>query len=258
VVADFLAARAGLDKPATLSRRLAAINAVHELADLASPTGASVVALTLSGIRRSRGAAQRQVRPVLLEDLRKLVIEIPPDVAGVRDKALLLLGWAGALRRSELVALQMEDVEFSDGGVVLTIRKSKTDQEGVGAEIGIPYGSSADCCPVRALRDWLSVAEISSGPIFRRIDRWSNVGGNALAPGAVAEIVKKRVEAVGFDPAQFAGHSLRAGLATAAAQAGASELSIMATTRHRSSQMVQRYIRRGNLFRRNAATAAGL
>jgi integrase len=194
----------------------------------------------------------------MTEDLRRLVAEIEDDLVGVRDRALLLVGWAGALRRSELVALRVEDLEFAEGGVVMQIRKSKTDQDGRGQEIGVPCGSSDDVCPVTALREWLGEAGISAGPVFRKIDQWGNVGVNALHPGTVADIVKKRVSVLGLDPSLFSGHSLRAGLATSAAQAGASELTIMAQTRHASSAMVKRYIRRGNLFRTNAATVAGL
>jgi integrase len=258
VVAEFLVWRSSTDKPATLSRRLAAINAAHQLADLPSPTGTSLVSLTLSGIRRTVGSAQRQVRPILTEDLRALVLSLGDELVDARDKTLLLVGFAGALRRSELVALTVEDLEWTDNGLVVQIRKSKTDQEARGQEIGIPYGSSEDVCPVRALRDWLQVAEITTGPVFRRVDQWGNVGVSALHPGTVADVVKRHVEAVGLDPAQFAGHSLRAGLATSAAQNGASELTIMAQTRHSSSAMVKRYVRRGNLFRTNAAVIAGL
>src|SRR5215469_5164866 len=243
VVARFLVSQAGY-KPATLSRRLAAINAAHELADHPSPTGTSLVGLTLSGIKRTYGAAQRQVRPVMTQDLQQLVATVGDDLVGVRDKALLLVGWAGALRRSELVAIQVEDLEFAAGGVVVMIRKSKTDQEAKGEEIGIPYGSTPDTCPVTALQAWLDASGISSGAIFRRIDQWGNLGVNALHPGTVAEVVKKRVSVLGLDPAQFAGHSLRSGLATSAAQNGASEIQIMAQTRHTSSAMVKRYIRK--------------
>jgi integrase len=193
----------------------------------------------------------------LTEDVRKLAASLGDDLVDVRDRALLLMGFAGALRRSELVALACADIEWVEGGLVVTIRKSKTDQEGRGAEIGIPYGSSG-ACPVQALRDWLAVAEISSGPIFRRVDQWGNIGSNPLHPGTVADIIKKRVSVLGLDPALFSGHSLRAGLATSAAQNGASEITIMQTTRHQSSAMVKRYIRRGSLFRTNAATVAGL
>jgi integrase len=257
-VAAYLASLAASHKPATLSRRLAAINAAHELANHPSPTGTSLVSLTLSGIKRKVGTRQRQVRPVMTEDLRKVVGNMEGDLVGTRDKALLLVGFAAALRRSELVALEVKDVDWVDGGVVVTIRKSKTDQEGRGQEIGIPYGATPQTCPVVALRSWLVASGIEEGALFRKVDQWGNVGLNALHPGTVADVVKRHVAVLGLDPAQFAGHSLRAGLATSAAEGGANEIQIMAQTRHKSSAMVKRYIRRGNLFRSNAASLAGL
>jgi integrase len=187
-----------------------------------------------------------------------MVAALPDDLAGVRDRALLLVGFAAALRRSELVALCVEDLEFSDQGLAITIRRSKSDQEAHGEQIGVPYGSTTETCPVTALQSWLEAAGIESGALFRRIDRHGHVGPNALAPGAVASIVKKAVEAVGLDATQFSGHSLRSGLATSAAQNGASELTIMSQTRHKSTAMVKRYVRKGSLFTSNAASAAGL
>jgi integrase len=257
-LAAFLAAQASAGfKPATLSRRLGAVNAAHRLAGLPSPTTSEPVKLVMSGIRRTVGVSQRQVRPLVVEDLRRVIAAIPEDRTGLRDRAILLLGFAGALRRSELVAIEVADLEFTDGGVLINLRRSKTDQEGRGREVGIPYGQSGTC-PVSALQDWLSAAQITSGPVFRRIDQHGHIGPNALRPPAVAQIVKKAVEAVGLDPAAFSGHSLRAGLATCAAQNGASELTIMATTGHKSSQMVKRYVRRANIFKSNAASMAGL
>jgi integrase len=153
--------------------------------------------------------------------------------------------------------LVVEDLNFTDGGVIVTIRRSKTDQEGQGREVGIPYGQKGTC-PVSALRAWLKAAHITTGPIFRRIDQHGHIGPNALQPAAVAQIIKKAVQSVGMDPAAFSGHSLRAGLATSAAQNGASELAIMEQTGHKSSQMVRRYVRRANVFKSNAASVAGL
>jgi integrase len=258
-VAAYLAdqATANRYKPATLSRRLAAINAAHRLANLDSPTTSEAVRLTLAGIRRTVGVSQRQVKPIMTSDLRKIISALPDDLTGTRDKALLLVGFAGALRRSELAALSVEDIEFTEAGMIVTIRRSKTDQEAQGREIGIPYGSGATC-PLTAVQGWLEAAGITSGPIFRRIDRHGHIGPNALQPQAVAHIVKKAVEAVGLDADQFAGHSLRAGLATSAAQNGASEAMIASQTGHKSTAMLRRYIRRGSLFQANAATAAGL
>ena len=257
-VAAFLAAQASAGfRPATLSRRLGAINAAHRLAGHPSPTTSEPVSLVMKGIRRMAGVAQRQARPLVVEDLRRVVAALPDTLVGRRDAAVVLLGFAGAFRRSELVALTVEDLEFSDGGVLATVRRSKTDQEGSGREVGIPFGQNGTC-PVAAVRAWLARANIKSGPIFRRIDQHGHIGPNALRAGAVAEIVKKATAAVGLDASQFSGHSLRSGLVTSAAQGGASELMIMETTGHRSSQMVRKYVRRANAFKANAASAAGL
>ena len=211
----------------------------------------------LQGIRRRKGVAPDQVHAIALDDLRKMVAALPEGLAGSRDHALLLLGFAGAFRRSELVALNVEDLEKTEDGVVVHIRRSKTDQEAAGRHVGIPYGST-NLCPVTAPRHWLEAALISSDPVFRKVDRHGHVGAEHLSPSSVAAIVKRAAALAGLAPELFSGHSLRAGLATSAAANGATETVIMAQTGHRSTAMVRRYIRRGNLFRQNAASIAGL
>jgi integrase len=167
--------------------------------------------------------------------------------------------FAGAFRRSELVALDVVDLEFSSAGLAVTLRKSKTDQEGRSRRIGIPYGSSEKTCPVRSVQAWLETARIVDGPVFRALDKFQRVQAKRLSDKAVVRIVKRRAAAVGLDPARYAGHSLRAGLATSAAAGGASERAIMNQTGHRSTTMVRRYIREANLFSEdNAASLAGL
>src|SRR6185295_17201361 len=166
---------------------------------------------------------------------------------------LILIGFAGAFRRSELVALTVADVQFTHDGLVVRLHHSKTDQEGVGATKGIPYGSTPATCPVRTLRAWLDAAGIAEGPIFRPINRWGQLGPRALSGHAVAAIVKQLAAHAGYDPAAFSGHSLRAGLATAAAAAGVAYHSLKKQTGHKSDQILQRYIRDGSLFRENAA-----
>ena len=165
---------------------------------------------------------------------------------------------AGAFRRSELVSLDRADLGFTLDGVVITLRRSKTDQEGAGVQKGIPFGSRANTCPVKALSAWLDASGIQEGPIFRAINRHGQIRLGRPTDRAVALIVKDAAEAAGFDPARFSGHSLRAGLATSAASRGASERSIMAQTGHRSVTMVRRYIRAGSLFQENAAATVGL
>lgn len=168
------------------------------------------------------------------------------------------MDFTGAFRRSELVALNRTDVEFTREGLVVTIRRSKTDQEAEGRKIGIPYGSNPDTCPIRSLQDWLEQTGIVEGPLFRPINRHGKMASTRLSAGAIAEVVKKYAQAVGLNPDLFAGHSLRSGLATAAASAGASERSIMDQTGHRSLTTVRKYIRTGSLFRENAAAVLGL
>ena len=179
-------------------------------------------------------------------------------IKGQRDRALLLVGFAGAFRRSELVGIDVEHIEFVVEGMVILLSKSKTDQEGAGRKVGIPFGHNAATCPVGALTTWLEAAGIDSGPVFRPVGRGGNVGAGRLANRSVALLVKHYVETIGRDPRAFAGHSLRAGHATAAALAGVEERDIMRQTGHRSTAMLRRYIRDGSLFRSNSAAGLGL
>jgi integrase len=205
-----------------------------------------------------KGTAPAQKSPTLTDDIRAMVDAADAEIIGTRDRALLLLGFAGAFRRSELVGLDVEDCTFGRDGLTIVLRRSKTDQTGVGRKIGIPYGSNPSTCPIRALQDWIEQAGITAGPLFRCVNRHGHVQTDRLSDYGVVRIVKKLSERAGLDSAKFAGHSLRAGHATAAAIAGASERSIMAQTGHRSVQMVRRYIRDGSLFRENSAAKLGL
>jgi integrase len=177
---------------------------------------------------------------------------------GLRDRALILLGFAGAFRRSELVGLDLGDCAFGKDGLTITLRRSKTDQDGEGRRIGIPFGSNPQTCPIRLLEAWIEQAGITAGPLFRSVSRHGQVQAARLSGIDVARIVKKRAVRAGLDAAKYAGHSLRAGHATSAAISGASERSIMNQTGHRSVQMVRRYIREGSLFRENSAGKLGL
>ena len=182
---------------------------------------------------------------------------LPDDAGRCRDRALLVVGFAGALRRSELVGLDVEDVV--DGADGLTVRKkSKTDREGAGRTIGIPYGSNPSTCPVRAWRRWLEISGITDGPAFRPVTRHGHIVTGRLGDRAVSEIVKRHSARVGINPGDVSGHSLRAGLEDAADQAGVPERAIAQTTGHRGTAMLRRYIREGSLFRENAAAAVGL
>jgi len=187
-----------------------------------------------------------------------MIAYLPPSLAGKRDRAVLLVGFASAMRGSELVALTVEDMEDRDEGVVLAKRRSKTDQEGKGAHVAVPYGSDPETCPVLALRGWLADAEITSGPIFRSVDRHGNIGTAALTQRAVAIIVKRTAHRAGLDGDRFSAHSLRAGFVTTAAANGASERAIAAQTGHRSMEVLRRYVRHATVFTDNAATSLGL
>jgi site-specific recombinase XerD len=245
-------------KVATLQRRLSAISVAHQAAGHESPTKHVVVRTVMAGIRRTKGTAQTGKAPLLTPELKQLVAALPEGKLGLRDRALLLLGFAGAFRRSELVALDVADLQFGRDGLTVTLRKSKTDQEGAGQKKGIPYGSNPDTCPVRAVQDWITAAVLKEGPLFRPLNRHGQIKAQRLSDRAVARVVQRAAESAGLDAAQYAGHSLRAGLATAAAQAGVSERVIMQQTGHRSLPVLRKYIREGSLFRENAAAQVGL
>jgi site-specific recombinase XerD len=257
VVAMFVSHLAGSGKKvSSISRMLVSISQAHKFAGLDSPTSAQTVRETVKGIKRSLGTAQRQKAPLMAEQLRVLVQLIPDGLLGARNKALLLLGFSMAARRTELVAVDVEDLAFTSEGLIVNIRKSKTDPEGKGRQVGVPYGSSAVSCPVRAVKSWMEAACITTGPIFRGVGRWGNPEPRRLNDRAVARIVQQYTALIGLNSGDFAGHSLRSGLASSAAKAGRSERSIMDQTGHKSLNMVRRYVRLGNLFTSNAA--AGL
>jgi integrase len=218
----------------------------------------AVVSEVWKGIKRKKGTAQHGKKPFLTPDLRRIIAELPQDLQGVRDRALLLAGFAGGFRRSELAALRVEDLETTPDGLIVRLGRSKTDQEGQGRPVALPYGSDPRTCPVRALRAWLQQAGITAGPLFRAVDRHGLVSGEALHADSVAYLVKRAAGRAGLEAVEYAGHSLRAGLATQAAMNGASELAIMKQTGHRSLTTVRKYIREGSLFRDNAATKLGL
>jgi integrase len=257
-VASYIADCAGRLKVGSIQRRLNAIAEAHKAVGLESPTHHPMVTNTMKGIRRTKGTASEQKTPTLTDDIRAMVDATDPGIIGTRDRALLLLGFAGAFRRSELVGLDVADCTFGKDGLTVTLRRSKTDQDGAGRKIGIPYGSNPETCPVRTIQTWLEIAGVTSGPLFRSITRHGRVRLGRLSGIDVSRVVKKLAERAGLDPAKYGGHSLRAGHATAAAIAGATERSIMNQTGHRSVQMVRRYIRDGSLFRENSAGKLGL
>lgn len=270
-------------KVATIERALVSVSQAHKAAGLDSPRSTAPVQEVMRGIRRTLGVAQRQAAPALVPDLVKMLEALDQerqsaeDLAAdkprpwrkeisqgraaevalrvARDRAMLLLGFSAALRRSELVDLEVGDIQFTNEGFSVSVRRSKTDQEGQGRKIGVFYGSRAAVCPVRSLRAWLEAGGISDGPVFRAIDRRGHLVAGRLDDRAVALRVKRAAKLAGLDASAYSGHSLRAGLATAAAKAGKSERAIMKQTGHRSLPMVRRYIREGELFAEENATA---
>jgi integrase len=181
-VALYVTDLAATHKPSTMTRRISAISQAHQIAGMETPTGSAKVRLVMAGIRRTKGTAQKGKTPILVDDLRRMLAGLPGNLLGVRDRVLLLIGFCGAFRRSELVALDAADVAVTREGLVVTIRRSKTDQEGEGRKIGIPYASHLETCPVRSLQDWLEKSGITEGPLFRPIDRFGKMGSIRL-PG---------------------------------------------------------------------------
>ena len=259
-VALYLAALAATHKPASLRRRLTVITKAHEAAGYVSPANMrqAVVSETLKGIRRTVGTAQTGKQPLLTAQVRAAIEALPATLQGRRDRALLLVGFAGGFRRSELAAVTVEEVTFCEEGLVILVRRSKTDQEGEGRRVALPRGSQPLTCPVGALREWLQASGIVTGPVFRGINRHGRIEARALHKDSVGLIVKRAVGRIGLDPAQYAGHSLRAGLATQSYLNGSTELAIMRQTGHRSLATVRRYIRDNSLFGGNAAGKLGL
>ena len=243
---------------ATIDRHLSAVSYFHRQERYELPTKHPEVLRTMRGIRRDKGVAPAGKAALTLSLLRAMLAALPNDERGVRDAALLLVGFAGAFRQSELVSLRVSDVECVEQGMILTLRRSKTDQEGEGEAKGIPFGKELATCPVRALQTWLVVGNISDGPVFRPIGRYGTIGAGAMHNAGVSRVVKQAIARINRDPSEYSGHSLRAGLVTAAAVAGVNERVIMRQTGHRDPRTLRRYIREGKLFRENAAGEVGL
>ena len=242
----------------TVESDLAAIAAAHRAAGLDSPTTSPVVKTVMKGIRRTVGTAPASKLPVLVSDLRRMVMSLPGSNRGVRDHAVLVVGFAGAFRRSEIASLELCDITFTDEGVRVLLRKSKTDQEGRGRVVGLPFGSNPATCPVRTLTRWVELAGFDAGPVFRSVDRADRITGTPMSSRAVARAVKRAAESAGLDPSTVSGHSLRSGFATSAARAGASERSIARQTGHKSMTVLRGYIKEGTLWNDNPASLVGL
>ncbi|OAF17406.1 site-specific integrase [Bradyrhizobium neotropicale] len=254
MIAAYLAAHAAVHTVATLNRRLAALAKVHRSHGFSNPTSVEVVKATLRGLKRIKGTAQRQAVPLVKDDLFIVLEAMGSRLKDLRDRALLLVGFAGGFRRSELVGLNCEDLVLVRHGLEIALRRSKTDQNGAGRKVGVPHGRGR-WCPVVALEQWRVASGVTEGAIFRPVDRHDRVGQQRLSAEAVCLVVRERVQAAGIEPKDYSGHSLRAGLATSAAQAGVSPWKIRQQTGHASDAMLGRYIRDGELFIGNAAGA---
>lgn len=247
-------------KAASITRRLTSINAAHKERGLDSPATMNhrLVADTLHGIRRTLGVAQTRKKPLTRDRIVKLLGALEGPIAAARDKALLLIGFAGSLRRFELAALRVEEVAWHGKGITLLIPRSKTDQEGEGREVEIPLGTHALTCPVMALENWLKISGVKAGQLFRRVGQHGNVG-EALDKDSIGRIVKRLVRRARLaNPDSYGGHSLRAGFVTEAAANGATDRQIMKHTGHKSIAMVHRYMREDQKDRQAAAGRLGL
>jgi site-specific recombinase XerD len=249
-VAAFLAWEASRSRPNTIGRRVAAIRYAHKLAGCTVPTDDERVRATMRGIRRSLGTAATKKNPATASRIVAMAPVAVGRLADLRDRALLLLGFAGAFRRSELVALDFEDVEEADEGLRVLIRRGKTDQESKGAVIAIIRGVIA--CPVAAYRAWVGAANISTGPVFRPIAKGQRLLEARLTDRSVANIVKLHCARAGLDPGVFSGHSLRSGFLTSAAARGASIFKMMDSSRHKSLDTLRGYVRDAELFKDHA------
>ncbi len=257
-VAAFLVSEAEAGRSAsTIGRRCAAIRYAHKLAKQADPTDDEEVRAAMKGIRRRIGVAPKRKAAATAEIVAAMLMRIPETMTGKRDRALLALGFAGAFRRSELVALDVADLTEHADGLRVLLRRSKTDQEGAGIEKAIPHGRFIR--PVALVREWLDAAGITEGPVFRPVSRSGRVRAVAnlaspprLTTQAVADIIKRHLEAAGLDPTLFGAHSLRAGFVTSAAERGADLARIMDVSGHRDPRTVVGYIRRANAFKDHA------
>ena len=244
ILSIYLTHLSSKSKFSTLKRRIASISVIHKIKGHYLDTKHPIIMENLHGIKRVKGTNQKAKKPILINDLKAIINKIDEinqsEKKKYRDKALILTGFSGGFRRSELVNIDYDDLEFVSEGVKIFIKKSKTDQSGEGMIKAIPYFDNKLFCPVTKLKDWINFLAIKSGKIFEISDK------------SVSLIIKKYASLSGLDPIKYGGHSLRSGFATSAAEFGAEERNIMAMTGHKTTQMVRRYIQEANLFKNNA------
>jgi site-specific recombinase XerD len=243
-------------KMSTLKRRLVSIGILHKLKGHYLDTKHPTIIENIMGIRRRKGSIQKGKKPILINNLKQIINVIDrqkkEEIKKLRDRSIILIGFSGGFRRNEIVSLDYEDLDFVPEGLKINLRRSKTDQFGVGSLKGLPYFDNSQYCPVVSLKKWIEITKISAGPLFRRFTKGSNLSENRLTDQTVALLIKEYLNLAGIDSKNYSGHSLRSGFATSAAESGAEERSIMAMTGHKSTEMVRRYIKEANLFKDNA------
>ena len=243
-------------KISTLKRRLVSIGVIHKLKGHYLDTKHPSIIENIMGIKRRKGSIQKSKKPLLINNLKKIINAIDEqkkeEIKKYRDRTIILIGFSGGFRRNEIVSLDYDDLDFVPEGLKINLRRSKTDQFGEGFTKALPYFDSTKYCPVVSLKKWIKISKINSGPIFRRFVKGSKLSEHRLTDQTVALLIKEYLNLTGIDSKNYSGHSLRSGFATSAAESGAEERSIMTMTGHKSTEMVRRYIKEANLFKNNA------
>jgi len=243
-------------KISTIKRRLVSIGVIHKLKGHYLDTKHPLIVENLMGIKRRKGSIQNGKKPLLINNLKKIINVIDEQkkekIKILRDRTIILIGFSGGFRRNEIVSLDFDDLDFVEEGLKINIKRSKTDQFGAGSTKGLPYFENSQYCPVVSIKKWIEISKINSGALFRRFTKGSNLSEKRLTDQTVALLIKEYLGLAGIDSTNYSGHSLRSGFATSAAEAGAEERTIMAMTGHKSTEMVRRYIKNADLFKNNA------
>ena len=243
-------------KISTLKRRLVSLGVIHKLKGHYLDTKHPSIIENIMGIKRRKGSNQKGKKPLLINNLKKVIDVIDnkniEEIKKLRDRSIILIGFSGGFRRNEIVSLDYEDLDFVEEGLKINLKKSKTDQFGEGSLKALPYFNNSQYCPIISISKWIDISNISSGPLFRRFIKGSKLSNNRLTDQTVALLIKEYLNLAGIESKNYSGHSLRSGFATSAAEAGVEERNIMAMTGHKSTEMVRRYIKEANLFKNNA------
>ena len=243
-------------KISTIKRRLVSIGVIHKLKGHYLDTKHPLILENLMGIKRRKGSIQNGKKPLLINNLKRLINAIDhqkkKQIKISRDRTIILIGFSGGFRRNEIVSLDYDDLDFVEEGLKINVKRSKTDQFGEGSIKGLPYFDNSQYCPVLSIKKWIEISKINSGALFRRFTKGSNLSEKRLTDQTVALLIKEYLDLAGINSKNYSGHSLRSGFATTAAESGAEERTIMAMTGHKSTEMVRRYIKDANLFKNNA------